>query len=536
MPDYRHAGMHWPTGGENPNRDTIYNLPGVSGGGLIMLADSARFWYNEARHRSPLVVWRGLPRPNMLPAHLGWDPVRVAQETVNLWNEQIHTGTEYFTPLNELQFAWESGSPNFPGFEFVARFLERLRVELRKMLPWNVKLVWPAWSPDQPYPDAPFDAESEWVDAATKWDVIGIHVYSHNDGDPSHFGAANVRRTHEWYSQRFPHHPIIYTEWNANHTNATEHEMLEEMARICAEDPFCLGYLYYIWQTQRQGEQQLSVWGNSERYQLFSQPPVIEGEPELPVYPLPEYFPQTQQTFDEAKNAAAALGIDLTTAIALLIAESGYDFNKLERWNRWTAQAVAAINAQDWSALQGIVNQIQSLNSDDISFGPAHQAYRWSPEYDNAHHPTFRYDLNKIMAFRKLYIEDYGHALRIAYTQLKHYLDIYGDPLEALCRYNRPSVSAANNQNRGNYANALSLAPQRIAELSSQPEEPEEPDVPEYHFGFKDLYDQLGHDVVGAPLTDEEYISENVSMQFTENGFMMYSKLANKPYFFEAAR
>src|SRR5688500_14443347 len=209
MADLRHAGLHWPTGGENPNRQTIYDMPGVAQGGLILLSESARFWYDEARMKCPLVVWRGLPRSqeNKLPADLNWNPKLLADEVLNLWNEQPHYGREYFVPLNELQFPFESGHDSFPGFAFMAEMLGLLRVELRRRLPENVKLVWPAWGPDQPYMDAPFDAVREWFHEAAKWDVISAHVYSHNTGDPSHFGAANVDRTHAWYRSVFPNHP-----------------------------------------------------------------------------------------------------------------------------------------------------------------------------------------------------------------------------------------------------------------------------------------------------------------------------------------
>jgi hypothetical protein len=530
MSKFRHAGMHWPTGGENPSRQTIYDLPGVKQGGLIMLADSARWWYDEARWKSPLVIWRGLPRLGKFPADLQWNPVLVANEVLNHWLDQPHHGTEYFTPLNELQFSFESGHGEFPGFKFLADKLGLLRVELRKRLPDTVKLVWPAWGPDQPYMDAPFVEADEWIREAAKWDVISAHVYSHNTSVPEHFGAANVERTHDWYRQTFPNHPIVYTEWNANHTGSTEREMLEAMARICSVDPLCLGFMYYIWETQRPGERQLSVWGNSARLNLFRDPP---QQPEPQMYLLPDRVPPTKEIFDRAVDIAREKGIDPVTFIALLIAESGYNFDKLARWRQYTAQAEDAIAREDWGTLENTLNLIAAQNSDDISFGPAHQAYRWSREYDVGTHPAFRYDLGRIMAFRKLYIENPDHALRVAATTLQYYLDRHGDALEALCRYNRPSVAGINNPNRGNYVNALALAPQRIAELTTP--EPEEP-MPEYQFGFKDLADRLGRETVGDPLTDEQYFTDDVSLQFTERGMMVYSKTANKPYFFEAAR
>jgi len=254
------------------------------------------------------------------------------------------------------------------------------------------------------------------------------------------------------------------------------------------------------------------------------------------MYPLPANVPTTQEIFDKSIAIATEKGVPREAFIALLIAESGYKFDKLARWNRYTAEAESAIAREDWSTLQHWLDVIASFNSDDISFGPAHQAYRWSREYDNASHPAFRHDLNRIMTFRKLYIENPEHAVGTAATLLKHYLDRFGDSLEALCRYNSPNTASANNPNRGNYERALALAPQRIAELSTAPEpEPEVP-MPEYQFGFKELADRLGREMVGEPLSDEEYFTDDISIQFTERGIMLYSTTANRPYFFAAAR
>ena len=49
----------------------------------------------------------------------------------------------------------------------------------------------------------------------------------------------------------------------------------------------------------------------------------------------------------------------------------------------------------------------------------------------------------------------------------------------------------------------------------------------EFHFGFEAKANELGRDVVGDPIMDEEYIGENYSYQFTTTGKMEYSKKAN---------
>lgn len=166
--------MHWPAnaGGEHPNVETILNLPGVRNGCLLICADSARYWYRQARGACPLVVWRSIPRIGKRPAELGWEPNRVADEVLNLWDEQPHVGgTEWLLPLNELQFAKESGEV-FPGYARTAEHLGQLRLQLRRKLTQqypnaNVKLMFPAWVPtdDLEHPD-------EWRSEAQQWDAL----------------------------------------------------------------------------------------------------------------------------------------------------------------------------------------------------------------------------------------------------------------------------------------------------------------------------------------------------------------------------
>ena len=295
----RHAGMHWPTMAERPSRQAITSLPGVSSGVLVILADSARFHYDDIRREAPgcLVVWRALPRQESLPAKLGWDAEAVADECLNLWDEQPHHGEEWFTPLNELQFPWESGEDPFAGFGVTAERLGRLRGALRRRFEergHEVRLIFPAWCPDQPNGrvDAPFEAAGEWLEEAMAWDAIGMHVYSHTDGDPEHRGGRNVLRSHglmrRLLGERFGGagraKPIVYTEMNANHnTDVAEREMLLAAAQVCADDPNCLGYAWYIWETERDNERDLSVWGNDARVALFQNPPSLG--PAEPVRP-----------------------------------------------------------------------------------------------------------------------------------------------------------------------------------------------------------------------------------------------------------
>ena len=59
--------------------------------------------------------------------------------------------------------------------------------------------------------------------------------------------------------------------------------------------------------------------------------------------------------------------------------------------------------------------------------------------------------------------------------------------------------------------------------------------MPEYIYGFKELADQLGHPVVGDPLTEVEYLGDgNFAQQWTSTGHFFWVKSINKCYFFPA--
>jgi hypothetical protein len=106
------------------------------------------------------------------------------------------------------------------------------------------------------------------------------------------------------------------------------------------------------------------------------------------------------------------------------------------------------------TALQAILEQIAAAGTNDISFGPCHQTWRWSPEYNG--NP---YDLQAILEMRKRYIQDHGYALRVARDQLAGLWAKYGpDKVETLARYNKPDGSATASV-RKRYADMLALAP-----------------------------------------------------------------------------
>lgn len=272
----KHAGIHFPenAGGEHPDVATILSMPGIADGCTLICAPSARYWYGACQAASPLVIWRSIPRQGRLPAQLGWNPQLVASECLNLWGEQIHSGEEWFLPLNELQFIRESGE-TFPGYAPTAGHLGGLRAELRHRLP-TVKLMFPAWVPsdDGDYLD-------DWRDEADQWDGICLHTY----GD-----AETMRLRYQSYRDAFPDKPILVGEWNSNHEGHDERASLEMWAEIAASDPLFLGATYYIWETNNAGEQDLSIWGNPDRLALFQNPPI--STPEEPPVPEPVASPQ----------------------------------------------------------------------------------------------------------------------------------------------------------------------------------------------------------------------------------------------------
>lgn len=236
-------------------------MPGVRQGCTLICADSARYWYRQARGASPLVVWRAIPRQGRLPADLDWIGKRVADECLNLWDEQPHDGAEWFLPLNELQFEREAGE-SFPGYRTVAERLDGLRREFRKRLP-GVNLMFPAWVPTDD-----LERSSEWVARAQAWDGICLHVYG---------GAQEMHDRYWAYRALFgATMPLFVGEWNANYTGADERESLEMWANVAASDPQFLGATYYIWETHNSGEHDLSIWGNPARLALFRDPPTVQ--------------------------------------------------------------------------------------------------------------------------------------------------------------------------------------------------------------------------------------------------------------------
>lgn len=155
-------------------------------------------------------------------------------------------------------------------------------------------------------------------------------------------------------------------------------------------------------------------------------------------FPLPTRTPGRDEIIATVQAVADEYGLPRDLMLGLCMAESGEGLQSFERWNRWTTEAQTYIDQQNKDGLRDILQRCAAIPTNDISFGPAHQTWRWSPEYDGR-----PYDLDAILGFRKLYIEDPAHAVRTAADQIKRFWDTHGpDKVETLARYNKPDGSA----------------------------------------------------------------------------------------------
>lgn len=271
----RYAGVHWPenANGEHPSPEYILSLPGIRLGCSLICTPSARWWYPWLKKVSPLAVWRCIPEPRDAPALLNWEPNRAVNAALIHYNDDqylrdSHVGVEYVQLWNELQFEKENGRP-FPGYSQMAQNLARAREAARGKLSAETKLIFPPWVPsdDGTYLD-------DWKGEAEQWDVIGLHAY----------GSPQAIWDRYWsYRRAFPNHPIFVGEWNANHEGHDERALLATWAKIQERDGNgFLGATYFIWETNNAGEQDLSIWGNAGRLELFFNPPTAAEAPELP--------------------------------------------------------------------------------------------------------------------------------------------------------------------------------------------------------------------------------------------------------------
>ena len=158
--------------------------------------------------------------------------------------------------------------------------------------------------------------------------------------------------------------------------------------------------------------------------------------------------PTRDDAIRAALGAADDAGLPPLLMLALGIAES--NLNPLaERWGaaQNTAAAKEALAAGDLQRL----TQIREEAGNDVSFGAWQQTWRWSAEFDGTQ------EIEKILAMRQKYF-DPAYAAGVAAARIAPYWHRYGDPLEALCRYNKPAVPSEENPNRPNCQRGLNEA------------------------------------------------------------------------------
>lgn len=311
--------------------------------------------------------------------------------------------------------------------------------------------------------------------------ILADRIITHNCLH-AYGSAETMRMRYDSYRAAFPGHQIFVGEWNSNHEGHDERASLEMWADVASADPLFLGATYFIWETRNAGEEDLSIWGNPDRLALFRDPPTVsepepgpEPEPEpvppeptMPAFPLPSWTPAYQDIFDGSIVVADEYALPRDLLLGLCYAESGDGLQSFDRWHRWTVEALGYIAAQDRAGLQAILDRCEAIPTHDISFGPCHQTWRWSDEYQMTNGQP--YDLDAILAFRALYISDHGHALRVAAGRVAPFWRTYGpDKVETLSRYNKPDGTATASV-RLRYANMLELARQQLGEPEPEPE------------------------------------------------------------------
>jgi hypothetical protein len=160
-------------------------------------------------------------------------------------------------------------------------------------------------------------------------------------------------------------------------------------------------------------------------------------------------FASGEDRSDLINELADARDIPAELLVAQAIAESGLN-ESAERWAyqrddgnyvNLTSQAQAAIAAEDWDALQHILDVINSYGSKDISFGPGQQTVAFASVGDQSQ------SLDNVLAVRDQFLTDPAFALQTMADQLAVYWHDYGDGSEAMGRYNWPARGLSGNPN-----------------------------------------------------------------------------------------
>jgi hypothetical protein len=166
-------------------------------------------------------------------------------------------------------------------------------------------------------------------------------------------------------------------------------------------------------------------------------------------------------------DTASAAGVPLAVLVGLGIAESELCVRS-ERWGRRSPRAKELLAVGDRAGLEELVRAIDAETPGDISFGLFQQTVRWADEGDHT------LALENVFALRDLYFQP-GHAARVAARKLAAFARVHDDPLEVLCRYNKPALPGVDNPHRARYQESLEKA--RSLVTSSPAPTPRPPDL-----------------------------------------------------------
>lgn len=524
---YSHAGIGYPNG-ETPVSFWT-GMPGVDRGFLIL--DSEHWHVDTILNNKPeaLHVLRAMTGPLDNSA-------RIAKRTLRHfepWKNDERLALQF---RNEDNLNYERGDSlndwDWQVMESVYAKSAEMYVEiatyLRRDLGVRNQLVFPPYAPGhylQEMADlwVPF-AKYRTSDDKPLFPKIGMHQY----GEPE-----AVLGEVEWFQETFPAsegYEVLLLEWHGDkwfneegswqNTYRQELQTLEGLAKRKVKAYFFIGK----WVPPAESwSSEWDIQGNQDRTTLFRNPP-LHSPIEEPMPQEPTYL----DIFKAIEEVCADLNCPRIPAYALAEAESGLIGNwELGKPPSVIRPASESQYASYWP---------------DVSGGPFHQTVRWAVEYTSTGGGSTFPGVTKCREVLNKYRYDARHATSVALRQLRGFLaaraaekgvDIaaltFEDVSWALYRYNKPNGEPSESIKK-RYRDSLTKAHAFVKALDEG-----EDVMPEFRFGFKALADALGTGVVGEPLTDEEYVNEKYSVQYTTTGKMEYSKDANKAYFFVAA-
>lgn len=163
----------------------------------------------------------------------------------------------------------------------------------------------------------------------------------------------------------------------------------------------------------------------------------------------------------------------------------------------------------------------------DVSGGVGQQTVKYAIDYGLGDGSSSRANINAVMSVLRT---DVTRALDIAARQYGKFFRPTGSWQEAVAKYNGGPNATWRTipiTNQTNYARGWALAGQYMVE--------EEQPMSEHAFeaGFADLAAELGSDVVGAPVEDEQHPDPDHSYQATTKGLMWWSN-GGEPLFLRA--